>query len=1360
MTRRRRIAWIAAVLAALLVLAAIAAVAVLRSDWFLNQVRLKLIATIETATGGRVEIGSFTFDWRRLRAEVRGLVVHGTEPSDRPPLLRVSSVAVGLKLVSITRRDIDLQSLEVNEPRIQLIVAPDGRTNVPEPKVKSSRSTLDGLLDAAIGRFAVDRGVAEVEGHGETPFSFRGENLAVKLGYEAKAPRYTGTIAVAPLSVKYDDFGPEPVKVNLALTIERNRVAVDSGKLILGGIQVDLGGALENLASPRAKLQYSVRAPLREIDRIFRVPEVRQGAAVVTGNGEWTPDSGFSLTGTLHATGVEYRDSTIRLAGFRVEGAVSAGPAGVGATNLALAGDYVHDDRHERLEGRIARFTLFHKDIDMHGVDLDLLNGTFTGDARLRGLDRYTVEGTLSGVDTRRAVALYSPEALPWDALVSGPLVLEGSLRNSQALRATARFTVAPAPSSDPVNGQVNAVYEARDGGILGLGNSTINLPHSRAALSGSIGHDLRVHAETRDLNDLLPALGMTASTLPFKLNNGSAVFDGTVSGNLANPRIAGHVRATSFTLSEEPLDSAEADVQVSADYVRAQNAVALRGPLRAQLSGSVGLSGWKTSDYSPVSVITTVTNAAATDVLNVAHVKDVPLTGTIGVSAQANGVLGKLRAQADITAVKGTLYNEPFDRFFVHATYADDTLDLSGGQLTAGTKQLKVSANYRHAPGRLDVGRARFQLTTNPSKVEEIQRLAEERPDIKGTMEVSASGEVEFLPSTSTPYRIRDLQADVTAKGVQFEEQPVGDAHLTATSQGGVLRAHLESTIAGASVRGDGEWRLEGEYPGSAAIQFTKVDLAHLKDWLMPAEEPVGYTGSAEGELRIDGPLERWQALKAELRIRQFQISATPAPGYTGPSPAIRNSGDLVFRYANSTVQPESAHFTGPGTDLQLSGRIQTGQKSPLDLRVEGSLDLAFLHDFFPDFTAAGGVSINAGARGSFSDPQIVGRVEFQKASFNITDVPNGISNATGAIVFNKDRATIQRLTGDTGGGRIELSGFAGYGGAYPTVFRLHARFSQVRVRYPEGVSNVLDASLNLTGTSESSVLAGNITVLRTSINLQSDFSSILAKSAQPVRTPSAQTGLLGGMSFDVQVDTSPDIQVQSSLAEEVQVEANLKLRGTATNPAVLGRINITQGKLSFFGTQYTFNQGSISFFNPVKIDPILAIDLETKVRGIDIILTVSGPLNKLTLTPRSDPPLQFSEIVSLLATGRSPTSDPSLWTQQSTSQSWSQMGASALLGSAIANPVAGRLQRFFGVSRLRIDPTITGVENSPQARVTLEQQITPSLTFTYIANVTSSNPQVIRIEWAFARQWSAVALREENGLFGLDFFYKRRFK
>jgi translocation and assembly module TamB len=97
--------------------------------------------------------------------------------------------------------------------------------------------------------------------------------------------------------------------------------------------------------------------------------------------------------------------------------------------------------------------------------------------------------------------------------------------------------------------------------------------------------------------------------------------------------------------------------------------------------------------------------------------------------------------------------------------------------------------------------------------------------------------------------------------------------------------------------------------------------------------------------------------------------------------------------------------------------------------------------------------------------------------------------------------------------------------------------------------------------------------------------------------------------------------------------------------------------------------------------------------------------------------------------------------------------------LGQALASPVAGRLQRFFGVSQIRIDPTLPGVESNPQARLTVPQQVTSDITFTYITDVTTSNPQAVRVEWSFAKQWSAVALREDNGTFGIDFFYKRRF-
>jgi translocation and assembly module TamB len=1361
--RRRILLRVTLALMLLAVIAVINVVVLLQSTWFFEKVRQQMISTVEKATGGRVEVGSFHFDWKQLRADVHEFVIHGTEPADRPPLFRAGSVTVGLRLLSLWKRDIDVQYLKVTDPRVYLIIGPDGGTNVPAPKLKSTGkggSPVEDILKLAIGRFTLEHGVVEVQGQTRIPFAARGENLNLNLAYELAGPRYRGTLAIQPLDLSYDDYGPVPFTVNMGLTMEKNRISLDSGKLSTSATQIDVSGALEDLAAPHAHLRYEARVALPDIARIFRVPELRAGRAVAVGTGQWTPAAGFSLAAKVNANGVEYRDSNVRLVDFRADGAATVvGGKGVDASGMRIAGFYAYEKHREPVEGRLEHFALRHKDIDINGVDLNLLSGSFRGQIRVRDLNAYLVTGELSGIDSRRTVAMYSSEPLPWDALVFGPVKLEGSLKDGTSLQATAQLRLAPAVSGDAVSGEVNARYIARNH-TLDLGRSTVSLPHSRATLSGAIGGELKVHAETSDLNDILPVLATSAAKLPVKLRNGSAVFDGTVAGNLKNPRVSGHLHAVNAAYEDQTVDALDADVVVSADYLRLQNASAAAGPLRAQFQGSVGLSEWKTAPASPIAGTATLRNAAISEIATLLKTKDLPVSGTLNGSAQVNGTLDKPRVQGDIEMLKGQLRDEPFDRLAAHATYGSNTLEIADGQLAAGAKQVHVHGTFAHAPDHFDSGRVRFEVSTNVLPLPEIVTLEKLRPGMQGTVQVSAGGDIDLQPRAKLKYQVHELHANIAAKGVEMDGEAVGDAQLTATSQGQTLRAHLDSTVAGSAVKGDGEWRLEGDLPGTASVNFGRVDLARLAPWLGLKEQPPRFAGSTEGTLRIDGPALDWRALKAELRIPQFQLGPAPNIDVAAGALTVKNEGPVVVRFANSIVAVDSAHFVGRGTDVKIAGRALLEQKSPLDLRIDGRVDLGLLQDFSRDFVSSGSVVTNATLKGSFGDPQIIGRMEFKDAALNVVDVPNGISKAEGVVLFTKERATIQSLTGETGGGRIDLSGFASFAGGQ-AVFRIHARAREVRVRYPEGVSTVANASLNFTGTTESSMLSGTVTILRTGVNLQSDFSSILAKSAEPVRTPAARQGLLGGLSFDVQIDTAPDIQLQSSLTENLQAEANLRLRGTASNPAVLGRINITQGKLTFFGTQYTLNQGSISFFNPVKVEPVLNIDLETKARGIDITLTVSGPLNKLTLTPRSDPPLQFSEIVALLATGRAPTSDPTLLRQSSSDpQSWQQMGASALLGSAIANPVAGRLQRFFGVSKLRIDPTISGVENNPQARLTLEQQVTPSITFTYITNVTSSNPQVIRVEWAMSKQFSAVALREENGLFGLDFFYKKRFK
>ena len=274
-------------------------------------------------------------------------------------------------------------------------------------------------------------------------------------------------------------------------------------------------------------------------------------------------------------------------------------------------------------------------------------------------------------------------------------------------------------------------------------------------------------------------------------------------------------------------------------------------------------------------------------------------------------------------------------------------------------------------------------------------------------------------------------------------------------------------------------------------------------------------------------------------------------------------------------------------------------------------------------------------------------------------------------------------------------------------------------------------------------------------------DAGAILSQAATPPPPPATETELLAGMRFDIKIQTAPDSRIRTSLAENLQADANLTLRGNPYHPGMLGRVTVRQGEMVFFGSKYNIDRAAVSFYNPQAIEPFLEADLATNAKGVDVTLSVSGPIDRLKFSYRSDPPMPFSDIVGLLASGKVPTSDPVLAASQPTppEQSLQQKGASTLLGQAVANPVSGRLQRLFGVSKLKIDPQITGSDSTPQATMTLEQQVTRDITFTYIQDVSQPNPQIIRLEWAIDPQWSAIAQRQTNGQFALDFFWKKRF-
>ena len=50
--------------------------------------------------------------------------------------------------------------------------------------------------------------------------------------------------------------------------------------------------------------------------------------------------------------------------------------------------------------------------------------------------------------------------------------------------------------------------------------------------------------------------------------------------------------------------------------------------------------------------------------------------------------------------------------------------------------------------------------------------------------------------------------------------------------------------------------------------------------------------------------------------------------------------------------------------------------------------------------------------------------------------------------------------------------------------------------------------------------------------------------------------------------------------------------------------------------------------------------------------------------------------------------------------------------------------------------------------------------MTLTYITNLNRTQEQIVEVEWDFSKRWSAVAVRDASGLFGIDFQYRKTFK
>ncbi|MDE3198856.1 MAG: hypothetical protein KGN84_21080, partial [Acidobacteriota bacterium] len=450
---------IAAAAAALIVLTGVAAVWVAQSAWLRERVRGIVVEQTERATGGRVELGAFDLDWRTLTARLSRFTVHGTEAAGQAPLLAVDRATVRLTILSLIRRNFRIDHIEVEHPRVHLIVYPDGRTNLPQPKQASRGNGMQTILDLKIGRFDLKQGTFTVDAPGSppkvSPWSAQGRELAAAVEYDPAKVEYSGTISVSPLRVRGFDFD-----IRADAAAGRDRVTVSKATVTsAGGSVLTLNNAeMTGFSHPVYTAHYDATLALPQIVSLLRIPERLAGTIAANGDARFVSLDDYRIEGSAQGAGLSFR----QFRSVALKTAFEASPGG----------------------------------LVLRRAQVETLGGRVLANAELKDYQSISVKGRIDRFELRQAAKLETQRPLPYNGLISGAFELSGRLDRFRP-RIDALLDIAPAGQGPAATGKVAIRYDAARN-TMELGQSWIQLPNTRLDIRGIPGQRLRVKADSR----------------------------------------------------------------------------------------------------------------------------------------------------------------------------------------------------------------------------------------------------------------------------------------------------------------------------------------------------------------------------------------------------------------------------------------------------------------------------------------------------------------------------------------------------------------------------------------------------------------------------------------------------------------------------------------------------------------------------------------------------------------------------------------------------------------------------------------------------------------------------------------------
>jgi len=1326
--RLRRWALVAVLSVSALLLLLVVALAYLSSSSFNEYLRGRFVASLQQATGGDVQVGSFRWRLSRLDVEVRDISVHRPQVYGRAANIHVERLRAELKFSSLLRGSLSLARLRIDRPYFELVTNPSGGQETSVSAAPAGGSSIQELFSVTADRLEVTRG--ELRFHDRRiPLDFTADDVAASAALHSGPQHYEGHLHAGKVDTVFEHWRPIASIATVEFALFSDHIDFKAVQLS-GKSRLLSQGRITDFNNPRAEFQYQATLDIAQARAITRTSSAVSGVLIADGHGTYDR-SAYGTSGKLQLRQFAYKGPELRVRNVEVKSGYDVANDLLTLSRLSATALGGAVSGEVRLTNWNSLGPDAPRDRPQRGI------------ARLR-LDSLSLRQLAQAVSTRRVPA----DSLQLAGLASGRVDANWT-GAPQLATAQLGLTINPVRSPHPgelaVGGRLRGTYRGRPG-VLQIDDLQLATAASHFAAHGVLGSsnsNLKLTAASSNLEEFQPLLQRLqfAHQLPVRVH-GVATFEGTASGRLFDPLLAGNVQVTNFdTLlgmssvahpaRELHWDFLSTGLQLSSHQVEASNGMLRRGGAQMRFSFTAGLDHSRFTDSSPLTAAADVSAASLDDVQALAGTA-YPIRGTVDFSFRAHGTRLDPGGEGRVEITHARIYGESFERasssiaFNRHEAQFNDVLLLHRQATISG------SAAYN-----LNTTAFRFNFRSTDLDLARVQRIQSSRLAVAGTMNFRVEGSgTRDAPSINGKLVLRDLILNGEREGQFTADLATRGEDLTLTGR---------SVFEHANLALDGSIRMRSDFLSDLTLRFSRLDI----DPLLHAYLRGRITGhsSTEGTVHVTGPLLHPRQLNGTVDLEQFAADIENAK--------IQNDGPIRASIRDRLLSIQSFRLVGDGTDISASGTAQLADPWHLDLRADGRVNLRVLETVNPDYLSYGLVTVAMRVGGTLFSPDFEGELQIAHGGLSYIDLPSGLSEINGVMTFDRDRLSVQSLNAKTGGGTLTLGGYITYG--RKVNFDLTARGKDVRLRYPPGISSTANLDVRLLGSLTSSVLSGDILITRFAFNPDFDLAVYMAraKQAAPLTPPNSP---LNNLKIDVHVTSTPELQVQTTSAK-LSGDIDLRVRGTGTHPAVLGRVNITQGQVSFNGTKYELERGDISFSNPVTIEPIFDLEATARVRDYDITLGFHGPVDKLSTTYSSDPPLPTADIIALLAVGR--TREESAMLQSQNTENFAQSTSNAILGEALNQTVSNRLEKLFGVSRIKIDPEAGGAENNTAGtRVTVEQQVSNNLTLTYITNVSQAQQQIIQAEYYVTKNLSIIAVRDQNGVLGFDVRLRRRKK